>query len=85
MVGETPSKIADSAFPIARNVRHLPYMIEHMTARKEQYDDEADSSPEVSILDNGEYVRRSYAQKGHEPKHRCGDSDYTEIVQRAID
>lgn len=56
LVGETSSKVVDSALPVTRNVWHFPYVIKHMTTCEEQYNDEASCSPEISVLNDGEYV-----------------------------
>ncbi len=57
LVGETASKIVDSTFSITRHIWHFPYVIKHMTTCKEQYDNKANRSPQVSVLDDWEYVR----------------------------
>lgn len=49
-------KVAYATVAIARNIRNLPYMIEHLATGEEEDSNQADSSPEISVLNNWQDV-----------------------------
>jgi hypothetical protein len=53
LVREPTREIAYTTIPITRNVWNLPDMIEHMSTCKQEYCDQTDRSPEISVLDQG--------------------------------
>lgn len=66
LAGKTASKVANATFPITRNIGYFPYVIEHVTARKEQDNDQTDGSPQILILYNWEEIWRCHAEKGYD-------------------
>lgn len=54
---ETASEIADPTTTIGGNVRHLSYVIVHLAAGEQQDENEAQRSPHIAALDDGQDVR----------------------------
>ena len=59
LVREPASKIAHTASSITSNIRNLSDVVEHVSTCEEKDGNQADSCPEVSILDNGQEIRAS--------------------------
>lgn len=55
---EPSCNVADASLAISDNVRHLPDMVEHVSAGEEEYRYQADGGPNVAVLDDGQYIRR---------------------------
>lgn len=53
LIGEAPSKVADTALAISGNVGDLADVIEHVPAGEEQDRNQAHGRPHVSVLYNG--------------------------------
>lgn len=54
---ETGRNVTNSTSSVASDVRNLADVVEHVSAGEEQDRDEADGSPEISALENGQHVR----------------------------
>lgn len=63
MVGETAGKVAHATAAVARNVWHLSNMIKHLATGEEEDSDQADSGPNVAVLDDGQQVWPGNADK----------------------
>lgn len=57
MVLETTSKVADAALPIGSNVGHLANVVVHVTRGEEEDRDESDGGPDITALEDRDYVR----------------------------
>lgn len=53
LVLEAARKITNTPFAIPNHVWYLADMIEHVPTREEEDSDQADRSPEVSVLNDG--------------------------------
>lgn len=53
LVGESSSKIADSTSTIASDVRYLSDMVKHMSTGEKKNSNQADSGPNVTVLNYG--------------------------------
>lgn len=78
LVLEARREIADAAAAVARHIRHVPDLVEHVAAGEEQDRDERDGSPDGAVPDHGEDVgpgdigsREGPGQdhKGRDPSH----------------
>lgn len=56
LVLETTGKVADAATAIGSDVGDFPDVVEHVAAGEQQDRDQADGSPDVAILDDGEDI-----------------------------
>jgi len=62
-------KIADSTTAVASNVRDSSNVVKHVSASEEKNHDQADTSPQVAVLQEGHNVwvchrnKREYAQE----------------------
>lgn len=73
LILESTGKIADATIAISGHVRDLPDVIEHLAAGEQQNGDQADGSPEVAVLHDGNYVGREHCEKSdgtHEDGNR---------------
>src|SRR5450432_37747 len=71
--------------PIACDIWHLPYMIEHMTASEQQNGDKANGSPKVTILNDRQDIGPCHAQKCDRTQKSSGHSDHTHPVDWSLD
>ena len=60
-------------------------MVEHVTAREEQYGDQAEGGPQVAVLQNGSNVRRCNGDKGDDTKNGGGHGDDLHPVDGTVD
>lgn len=66
LVRESAREIVDSTAPVPGDVRHSPDVIEHMAAGEQEDQDQADSSPQVPVLDDGQDVGVCDGDEGEE-------------------
>ena len=85
LVLEATGEVADTTLAISSNVRNLANVIEHVTAGEEQDHDQADGSPEVAVLDNGENVGRGNSQECEDTDNGGCDGDDLNIVDGTLD
>lgn len=85
LVLEATGEVADTTLAVGSNIRDLANVVEHVTAGEEQDHDQADSSPEVAVLDNGKDVGRGNSQECEDTDNRGGDGDDLNIVDRTLD
>lgn len=68
LILETTSEVADTTLSVSCDIRHLSNVVVHVSAGEEQNCDQADSSPKISVLNDGEDVRHS---DGSESNKSC--------------
>ena len=85
LVAETSGKVADATLAVARNVGNLTNVVEHMAAGEEQHSDQAERSPQVTVLQNGDDVGRSDDDEGENSKDGGGHGDDLDPVNRTGD
>lgn len=82
LILEPTGEVAYATMAIARNVRNLPYMVEHLATGEEENSNQAQGSPEISVLDNWQDVGRQDREERNST-HHCGDcEDETHVVDR---
>jgi hypothetical protein len=81
LILETSGKVADTTLSIARHIWHLSDVVEHVSACEEQNRDQADCSPQVSVLDEREDVGCGDAKERDKAKDSCGDGYDADIVK----
>lgn len=64
---ESGSKVADSTVAIASHVRYLADLVEHLATGKQKNTNQTQPSPDIAVLDDGQYVwPNSVADAGDE-------------------
>ena len=59
---ETVGKVGNSTMAITGNIGNVANMVEHVSTCEEQDGDQADGSPNVSVLNDWQHIRRSSHQ-----------------------
>lgn len=85
LVLESTGKVADASLSITGHVWDLANVIEHVSAREEQHSDQADSSPQVAVLDDGQSVWSSDCDKADNTKDTGGYGNEFEPIEWSID
>jgi hypothetical protein len=85
LVAEATSEVVEAAFAIARNIRGLPDVVEHVSTCEEQDPEQAHGRPKVAVLQDGNDVGRSDSEEGHDTKHGGGDGDDLDPVDGSVD
>ena len=80
LVGKSSSKIRNATFSISRHVRHLSDMIEHVSASKQKDSDQADSRPQIAILNDRHNVGVGDTEERNDAEEYCGDGHNAYIV-----
>lgn len=85
LIAETSSEVANASLAIARNVRCLSDVVEHVATREEENGDQANCSPEVAILDNGDDIGRSNSDECNKSKDADSYGDDLDPIDGAGD
>ncbi len=83
MVGETPSKVRDTAFSITSDVGHFSNVVEHLAACEEKDDDQTDGSPKIPVLDDGRNIWMGDTDEGGDTEGDSSAGDKSKIVDRS--
>ena len=63
---ETACEVTDAAAAVSRNIRYLPDVVKHVSTGEEENEDQADGSPHVSVLYDGEELGPDGIESGAE-------------------
>lgn len=85
LVAEATSKIAHTTLAITNNIRRLTNVVEHVARREEQDGNKGDSSPEITVLQQGNKVRPCNGDSGDATQNNGGDGDDLDPVDGARD
>jgi hypothetical protein len=85
LVLEATSEVADTALAVGLHVGDLADVVEHVSAREEQNGDQADGSPEVAVLDDGQEVRCGDGEEGEDTDDSGCYGNDLHVVDRALD
>jgi len=73
LVAEASGEVADAALAIARDVRGLADVVEHVSRCEEQDGDQADSGPEIAVLEDWDDVGRCDGNYSDGAQCGCGN------------
>lgn len=83
LVLETASKVADATLAITSNVGDLSDVVEHVAAGEEKHHDQAEGSPQIAVLDDGQNVGGGDGDEGDEAEDSSGHGDNLDVVDGA--
>lgn len=73
------------ALPITTDIRYSPDVVEHVPGGEEKDGDQADSGPEVPVLDHGKDIRSRHGDQGDKPYHGGADDGNLHVVDGAYE
>lgn len=85
LVLETAGEVGETALAIVTSVGHLADVVEHVSAGEEQDKDQADSGPQVAVLDDGKDVGRSDGKECDDTDDGSCNGDNLDIIDRTLD
>lgn len=85
LVLEPASEVADPALAISRDIRHLANVVEHVAAGEEQHGDQADSGPQIAVLQDRDKIWASNEEEGDDAKHSNGSGRDLYIIDGAVE
>lgn len=85
LILEAPCKITDPTPTVTADIRHPPDVIEHVSGCEQEHGDQAQTSPYITILDNGHGVRVGDGYERDEAKNGGCDGDKVDPVEGAFD
>lgn len=83
LVLETTGKVGNATLAVACDIGDLADVVEHVTTGEEQNGDQADGSPEVAALNDGQCVRGSYGESGNGSEDGSGGGNDLDPVDGA--
>ena len=85
LVLEAAREVADAAFAVARDVRDLADLVEHVAAGEEQDRDERDGRPHGAVLDHRQQVRPRDVRRRQAARQHRERRDPSHPVDRPLD
>ena len=85
MIAEATSEIVDSSFAVARHIWYLSDVIEHVSAGEQEHSDQAESGPQIAVLDDRHDVWCSNGEEGDESEEGCRNCDDLYIIDGSDD
>lgn len=85
MVLETTGKVGDATLAITRYIRNLSDVVEHVARGEEQNHDDANGSPEVAVLEEGENIGAGDGGEGDETEDGDGADDELHPVEGTVE
>ena len=85
LVLEAARKVADAALAVARDVRDLPDLVEHVAAGEEQDRDERDGRPHGAVLHHRQQVRPRDVRRRQPARRQRERRDPPHPVDRPLD
>ena len=83
MVAEATSKVAKASLSIASYIRNLSNVVEHVSAREEENSNQAESSPEIAVLKDGNDIRCGDGKERDDTKDGGCDGHNLHVVDWA--
>ncbi len=83
LVLESTSKVTNTSVSISGHIRDLSNVIEHLTAGEEEDGDQAESRPEVAVLNDGQHVRRESREESNGTHENGNPRDNAHIIDRS--
>lgn len=82
LILKSTSKVMQAALPIRCSIRDTADVIEHVPTCEQENADQADSGPEIPVLDEGEDVRCGYREERDQAENGGDDEGDFEVVDR---
>jgi len=82
---ESSSKVTDTSMAITNNIRYFSDVIEHVSTCEEENHNQADSSPDVAVLDDWDKKWPGNGTKGYRAENGCSDGNDTSPVDWSLD
>ena len=73
------------ALTVPTHIRDSSNVVEHVPGGEEKDGDQADSGPEVPVLDHGKDIRSRHGDQGDKPYHGGADDGDLHVVDRAYE